>query len=382
MTTKRSAAPSGMRRTAALTLSARALGRATLDRQFLLRRSPVTVKGAVEHLLGLQAQNVKPPYGALAARLDGFDPAELSRLLEYREVVRIATMRSTVHLHSADDCMSLRPLVQPALERELKMLAKGLPGVDLDRLAALTKAYVEQEPRTPKQIRELLLAEWPDADPLALTIAVRCRLPLVQATPRGLWKRSGQVALTTAEHWLDRAAGPAPAPDDTVLRYLAAFGPASVKDMQQWAGLTRMKEVFERLRPQLATFRDPHGVELFDLPDAPRPDEDTPAPPRLLPEFDNLLLSHADRTRHVPLAYKDSTWKGNIAYPAFLVDGLLAGLWKLDEAKDASATLTLQPFGKLTAGQRDALTHEAGATARTLGVAGACDIRFGTVRPE
>ncbi|MGX1668722.1 winged helix DNA-binding domain-containing protein [Streptomyces sp. NPDC055400] len=382
MTTKRSTVTASVSNTGTPTLSARALGRATLDRQFLLRRSPVTVKAAVEHLLGLQAQNVKPPYGALAARLDGFDPGELSRLLEDREVVRIVTMRSTIHLHSADDCMSLRPLVQPARERELKMFAKGLSGVDLDRLTALTKAYVEQEPRTPKQIRELLLAEWPDADPLALTIAARCRLPLVQTTPRGLWKRSGQVALTTAEHWLNRAADPAPAPDGTVLRYLAAFGPASVKDMQQWAGLTRMKEVFERLRPQLVTFRDPHGVELFDLPDAPRPDEDTPAPPRLLPEFDNLLLSHADRTRLVPLAYKDRTWKANMAYPAFLVDGVLAGLWKLDEAKDASATLTLQPFGKLTAGQHDALTDEAETTARTLGVKGPCDIRFGTVRPE
>ncbi|MER7204746.1 hypothetical protein CG723_02075 [Streptomyces sp. CB01635] len=382
MTTKRSTAKASVSNAAGPTLSARALGRATLDRQFLLRRSPVTVKAAVEHLLGLQAQNVKPPYGALAARLDGFDPAELSRLLEDREVVRIVTMRSTIHLHSADDCMSLRPLVQPARERELKMFAKGLPGVDLDRLTALTKAYVEQAPRTPRQIRELLLAEWPDADPLALTIAARCRLPLVQTTPRGLWKRSGQVALTTAEHWLDRAADPAPAPDGTVLRYLAAFGPASVKDMQQWAGLTRMREVFERLRPQLVTFHDPHGVELFDLPDAPRPDEDTPAPPRLLPEFDNLLLSHADRTRLVPLAYKDRTWKANMSFPAFLVDGMLAGLWKLDEAKDASATLTLQPFGKLTAGQRDALTDEAETTARTLGVKGPCDIRFGTVRPE
>ncbi|MFD3475599.1 winged helix DNA-binding domain-containing protein [Streptomyces sp. NPDC058695] len=382
MTTKRSTAKASVSNAAAPTLSARALARATLDRQFLLRRSPVTVKAAVEHLLGLQAQNVKPPYGALAARLDGFDPTELSRLLEDREVVRIVTMRSTIHLHSADDCMSLRPLVQPARERELRMFAKGLPGVDLGRLTALTKAYVEQEPRTPKQIRELLLAEWPDADPLALTIAARCRLPLVQTTPRGLWKRSGQVALTTAEHWLDRAADPAPAPDGTVLRYLAAFGPASVKDMQQWAGLTRMREVFERLRPQLVTFRDPHGVELFDLPDAPRPDEDTPAPPRLLPEFDNLLLSHADRTRLVPLEYKDRTWKANMSFPAFLVDGMLAGLWKLDEANDASATLTLQPFGKLTAQQRDALTDEAETTARSLGVKGPCDIRFGTVRPE
>ena len=108
-----------------------------------------------------------------------------------------------------------------------------------------------------KQLREALLAEWPDADPQALAVAARCKLPLVQVTPRGLWGRSGQVALTTAEHWLGRPAEPAPAtPDDTVLRYLAAFGPASVKDMQTWAGLTRLRESFERLRPRLVTFRD------------------------------------------------------------------------------------------------------------------------------
>ncbi|MEU9366212.1 winged helix DNA-binding domain-containing protein [Streptomyces avermitilis] len=355
-------------------LTARALNRATLDRQLLLRRAPLSAKDAVEYLLGLQAQNVKPPYYALAARLDGFTPEALSRLMADREVVRIVTMRSTIHTHTADDCLTLRPLVQAARDRELNYFRKGLAGVDLDRLTAISRELVEAEPRTMKQLREALLVEWPDADPQSLAVAARCRLPLVQVTPRGLWGRSGQVALTTAEHWLGRPAGPAPAPDSTVLRYLAAFGPASVKDMQTWAGLTRLRDAFERLRPQLVTFRDEHGVELFDLPDAPRPAADTPAPPRFLPEFDNLLLSHADRSRVVPAGLKGRTWAGNQAYRTLLVDGFLAGVWRLDEG-----ALTIEPFGTLTRDQRQEVVQEGERMLAVMaGGTDSYDIRFGT----
>ncbi|MEU6766148.1 winged helix DNA-binding domain-containing protein [Streptomyces sp. NPDC046853] len=365
-------------------LSTRALGRATLDRQLLLRRSVgLSVEGAVTHLLGLQAQNVKPPYYALAARLEGFDPQDLSGLLAERALVRIVTMRSTIHLHTADDALTLRPLVQGARDRELHAFRKGLTGVDLTELASLARAAVEEEPRTMKQLREVLLPHWPDADPQSLAVAARCSLPLVQVTPRGLWQRSGQVALTTAEHWLGRPSEPVPAPDATVLRYLAAFGPASVKDMQTWAGLTRLREVFERLRPRLRTFRDESGAELFDLPDAPRPDADTPAPVRFLPEYDNLLLSHADRSRVVPAEYKGRTWKGNFAHSVFLVDGFLAGVWRIEEGAGkakGSVVLTIEPFGKLTGAQRHELTEEAERLLNgPLSEAATYDIRFGTV---
>lgn len=357
-------------------LDIRALNRATLDRQLLLRRSPLSARVGIEHLLGLQAQNVKPPYYALAARLDGFVPEELSGLMAEREVVRIVTMRSTIHTHTAADCLSLRPLVQAARDRELGNFRKGLVGVDLDRLAVRARELVEVEPRTMKELREALLVEWPDADPQALAIAARCKLPLVQVTPRGLWGRSGQVALTTAEHWLGRPAEPAPAPDATVLRYLAAFGPASVKDMQTWAGLTRLREAFERLRPQLVTFYDPNGVELFDLPDAPRPAADTPAPPRFLPEFDNLLLAHADRTRVVPPEYWGRAWQGNVAHRTFLVDGFLAGVWKLD---DGDGHLVVEPFGKLTKAQQSDVVAEGARMLGTMHTGTSYDIRFGTV---
>jgi hypothetical protein len=368
----------GMTKTTATApeLGPRALNRATLSRQLLLRRSPLTASAAVGHLLGLQAQNVKPPYYALAARLDGFAPERLSTLMADREVVRIVTMRSTIHTHTADDCLTLRPLVQPARERELTNFRKGLAGVDLDRLAALARELVEAEPRTMQQLRAALGTEWPDADPQALGIAARCRLPLVQVTPRGLWDRSGQVALTTAEHWLGRPARQAPAPDAVVRRYLAAFGPASVKDMQTWAGLTRLRDTFERLRPQLLAFRDANGVELFDLPDAPRPDAGTPAPPRFLPEFDNLLLSHADRTRVVPPEYRGRSWAGNTAYRTLLVDGFLAGVWKL-----AGDALVVEPFGKLTRAQREDVVEEAGRMLQTMHPEASYDIRFATVIP-
>ncbi|MFI5873592.1 winged helix DNA-binding domain-containing protein [Streptomyces sp. NPDC051445] len=363
---------------AAPVLDARALNRATLERQLLLRPSSLSAKAAVEHLLGLQAQNVKPPYHALAARLEGFVPQELSTLMADRDVVRIVSMRSTIHTHTADDCLTLRPFVQPARDRELTYFRKGLTGVDLDRLAALARDLVEAGPRTMKQLREALSVQWPQADPQSLAVAARCRLPLVQVTPRGLWGRSGQVALTTAEHWLGRPAEPAPTPDSVVLRYLAAFGPASVKDMQTWAGLTRLREAFERLRPQLLTFRDEHGVEIFDLPDAPRPDPLTPAPPRFLPEFDNLLLSHADRTRVVPSAYRGRAWQGNQAYCTLLVDGFLAGLWRLEQ--DA---LVVEPFGTLTKAQREDVTTEGERMLAALYPGVPYDIRFGTVvRPR
>ncbi|AWT46208.1 MULTISPECIES: winged helix DNA-binding domain-containing protein [Streptomyces] len=367
-----------MRKTAvspAPVLGTRALNRATLARQWLLRRERRSALDTVGHLLGLQAQNVRPPYYALAARLDGFAPAELSVAMAGRAAVRIVTMRSTIHTHTAEDCLTLRPFVQPAREREVTVFRKGLVGVDLDRLAALARELVEAEPRTPQQLREALSAEWPDADPQALGIAARCRLPLVQVTPRGLWGESGRVALTTAEHWLGRPAEEPPAPEAVVRRYLAAFGPASVKDMQTWSGLTRLRPAFERLRPELVTFRDPNGVELYDLPDAPRPDPDTPAPPRFLPEFDNLLLSHADRTRVIPPEHWGRSWQGNVAYRTLLVDGFLAGLWALRD--DA---LVIEPFGRLGADRREDVVAEAERLLTVLHPGASYDIRFATVR--
>ncbi|MCX5400646.1 winged helix DNA-binding domain-containing protein [Streptomyces sp. NBC_00102] len=356
-------------------LSARALNRATLHRQLLLDRSAMSPKDAVAHLVGLQAQNTRPPYFQLFSRLADFDPAGLSALMESREVVRIVTLRSTIHTHTAEDALAIRPLVQPARDRELKLFRRGLTGVDIDRLKDISRALVEERPRTVKELRTALLDAWPDADPLALTVAARCALPLAQTTPRGLWEQSGQVTLTTLEHWLGRSAQDVPAPDTLVLRYLAAFGPASVKDLQSWAGLTRMREVFDRLRPRLTTFRDENGVELFDLPDAPRPDPDLPAPPRFLPEFDNVLLGHADRTRVIPAEFAGRNGKGNQAYGTVLVDGFLAAIWRLDRT-GGTVTATVQPLGRLGRADREAVREEAVHLMTVMTDASAHEVRF------
>ncbi|RKT07641.1 winged helix DNA-binding protein [Streptomyces sp. 3211.6] len=357
-------------------LGTRALNRATLARQLLLSRAEMPARDAVAHLVGLQAQNVKPPYFQLHARLAGFRPEELGRLMEEREVVRMVTMRSTIHTHTVDDARTLRPLVQGARDREVQYFRKGLAGVDLKVLAERARGFVEEEPRTMAEIREELLRAWPGADPQSLSVAARCLLPLVQVTPRGVWGRSGQVRLTTLEAWAGGAsgAGEGSGIGEVVLRYLGAFGPASVKDMQTWAGITRLREAFERLRPRLVTFRDENGTELFDLPDAPRPDADTPAPPRFLPEFDNLLLSHADRTRVVPPEFKGLNASGNQSRCVVLVDGFLAGVWARTEA-----VVTVELFREVAGGVKEQIAAEGEAMLAGMGH-GPGTVRFGSIR--
>ncbi|WBB62195.1 winged helix DNA-binding domain-containing protein [Streptomyces sp. WMMC500] len=348
-----------------VTLSTRRLNRALLARQLLLDRVDMPLTDAVAHLLGLQAQAPRPPYHALAARLRGFDPAALSALLESREVVRLVTLRSTVHLHTPADALTLRPFSAPALERELRTFRGRLQGVDLDRLTALTRELAEPGPVSLREIGDELRREWPEHDPLALKVAARILLPLVQVPPRGLWGRGGQVAHATARSWL--GAEPAADPDvaPLVLRYLAAFGPASVRDMQAWCGVTRLRPHFEALRPRLRTFRDERGTELFDLPDAPRPAADTPAPARFLGEFDNLTLAHADRTRVVSDEFRRRGYRRDHAFGGFLVDGFVRGLWRVTR-DDGAATMHLETFAPLTRGERPGVEAEAAGVLEML----------------
>lgn len=337
------------------TLTWRALGRATLARQHLLSRSRMTALEMVAHLVGAQGQAPQAPYVGLWSRVDGFQPGELSQLLLDREVVRIAAMRGTVHLLTADDALALRPWTQPVFDRDLRtntLHGPALRGIDLAALAAAGRAVLEERPRTVAELGAALADRWPDRAPGSLAYGVRDLLPLVQVPPRGLWGQSGQPTLTTAEAWLGR---PLVTPDPAVLvtRYLAAFGPASVRDAQAWSGLTRLREVFERL--PLVRFRDENGQELFDLPDAPRPDPDTPAPVRFLAEFDNLLLSHADRTRVIA---KDA-WRAmsGDAPRGVLVDGYARASWRFTRER-GSARLLIQLFTPLDAADRAALEEE------------------------
>ncbi|MBB6399169.1 hypothetical protein BKA00_006083 [Actinomadura coerulea] len=347
-------------------LTRRALNRATLDRQLLLARSTLPVVEAVEHLVGLQAQTPHSWYVGLGVRLEDVRPEQIGQLLLDRQLVRIALMRSTIHLVSARDCLWLRPLAQPVLDRDLfsnHTHGEPVQGLDMDELVAAARPLVKEKPRTSKELGALLAehgraAGWGDRPPASLAYAARNRMALVQVPPRGVWGRSGPIAHTTAEAWLGRSLAADASLEEMVLRYLAAFGPASVKDVQKWSGLTRLREVVNRLRPRLAVFTDDDGRELFDVPHAPRPDPDTPAPPRLLYDFDNLLLSHADRSRVITDAFRAQNYATRRPLPGIvLLDGFTAGDWQLERERD-TATLLVRPYEQLASRDKDALAEE------------------------
>ncbi len=335
-------------------LGPRALNRALLERQLLLGRHALAVPDALEHLVGLQAQNPNGPYFGLWSRLADFHPDDLAGRIDRRVVVRIALMRWTLHVVTARDCVRLRPQAQPVMERRMRALfGRQLEGVDLDRLAALGRELVEDEPRSLGDVGRLLAAHWPEHEPSLLGNALAALAPLVHVPPRGMWGRNGRAVQTTAERWLGcplDAAGP---PDELLLRYLAAFGPATVDDMRTWSGLRGINCVIERLRPGLLGFRDEQGRELFDVPGAPLPDPATPAPPRFLPECDNAVLAHADRTRIVCDEHRRSV----TAHKTFLIDGFVRGTWKIIRAAKV-ATLVISPLAPIEREDRLALAEE------------------------
>lgn len=342
-------------------LTRQALNRATLDRQFLLRRAADGVLETIEHLVGMQSQVPNSPYVGLWTRLRDFQPGHLADLLTGRDVVRIALLRSTVHLVSAADCLTLRPVVQPVLDRGLfrhSTYGPGVDGLDHDALLAVGRDLLDAEPWTPAELRASLGERWPDRDADTLTTVLRNLLPLIQVPPRGVWGQGGQTRYVTAPSWLGCPLGTDTAPDDLVLRYLRAFGPATVRDVQTWSGLTRLREVLDRLRPRLRIFHGEDGAELFDLPDAPRPDLETPAPPRFLPEYDNLLAAYADRSRVTTDTNRKRLARPNGASPALLVNGQLAGSWRTT-TKGGAATLQVDLFTTLSTPDSDAVAAEA-----------------------
>ncbi len=339
-------------------LRSKELNRALLARQLLLRRERRDPLDAIEHLVGLQAQEPLDPYTGLWSRIDAFDPRTLATALEDKRVVRIALQRSTIHLVTSADALTLRPALQVVQERSLNgTFGRALDGLDLVQVAADGRKLLEERPRAFGELGKELAKTYDGRDPLALAIAVRTGVALVQPPPRGVWGKGGQALHTSIEAWLGEPPGPAITLEGLVTRYLAAFGPATVKDAQVWCGLTRLAEVFERLRPCLATFEDEHGAELFDLPEAPRPPADTPAPPRFLPQFDNVLLSHADRSRIVPEGIGERIYKQFGHWSPLLVDGLLRGTWKLTRDRGA-ATLSIELGDKLSGGERTAVEEE------------------------
>ena len=375
-------------------LSLRALNRATLERQLLLRRAAMAAREAVGHLAGLQAQAPLAPYVGLWTRLAGFGHQELKDLLTERAVVRAHLMRNTVHLLTAEDFVSFRPLFRPLMDRGLAgNFGRNLVGVDLAELQVSAAALLSREALTRVEIGRRLAVSWPEHDPASLAYAATHLLELVQVPPRGLWGENGQAAWFLGAAWLDGLSVSPPDParpenarEQLVLRYLAAYGPASVHDIQAWSGLSRLREVTERLQhgagqqgARLRTFTGPDGGQLLDLPDAPRPgpkDPDVPAPPRFLPEYDNLLLSYAERSRVIPHRRPVPLPPGNGATGGtLLVDGFWQANWKI-----VKGTLEIQPFIRLSAADMAAVAAEG---ERLLGFAAPAgtgtDVRFAPV---
>jgi hypothetical protein len=341
-------------------LTLRELNRATLARQMLLARAVISAPAAIERLVGLQAQLPVAPYVGLWTRLAGFQRDDLAAAIENRTVVKATTMRATLHLVAADDYLRFRATLQPMLTYAGRTIAKRRGGttIDVPALLVLAREHIAEQPRTFEEISAMLAERLPDHDIGALRYTVRTHLPLVQTPTEARWSYPGNPQFALAEAWLGKPIATEEDLRGLVYRYLAAFGPATMQDVQTWSGFPKLKEAIGEFKAALVVYRDERGRELLDLPGAPLPAPDTPAPVRFLPEFDNLLLSHQNRTRVIPEKYHAHVFLAGLRVAAtILVDGFVAGAWKIEKAKGA-ATLVITPFVPLTHATCDALAEE------------------------
>lgn len=325
-------------------ISLRAINRATLARQLLLERAEVSAVEAVARLAGMQGQEPKHPYVGLWTRVADFTDADLTAAVEAREVVRATLFRGTLHLVTAEDFLRFRTTLSPVLEAGLRMLGDRGEGLEPEKVVAAAEKLLAKEPLTFTEVRDALVREFPEVNDRALGFTTRMLVPLVMFPAGTRWGWSANARFTPAEAWLGKKLRRSAVPGELVVRYLEAFGPATPADFQTWSGLPKAKEVFDGL--DLEVLQDENGKPLYDVPGGPRPDPDTPAPVRFLPEFDNLLLAHAKRERIIADEHRPAVFTKNLRVKStYLVDGLVAGLWTA-EKKRGVATLTLTPFGR------------------------------------
>jgi hypothetical protein len=348
-------------------LNRRVLNRTTLDRQLLLSRAALTATEAVERLVAVQGQEIDAPYIGLWSRLASFTQDDLASLLYGKQVVRGSLLRGTQHLALADDYVWIRPLAQVILSRTRQAaFGRLMRDVDLEEFVKLAREHLAGRTLTRPQLRDLLRQRWPEVDGTALGFSAQALLPIVHTPPNGIWGKGGATPFTLAEEWLGRPLDSStPAErlvERLVVRYLAAYGPASVMDVQMWSGLTRLRPVVEGM-DFLRKYQDAEGRVLYDLPDAPLVDEDVPAPVRFLPWFDNLVVAYADRTRLMTAEQRKEVCVGAVIYPTFLVDGTVGGMWDLK-----NGVLTVEPFHPLSDGVMEELAAEG---ARLMTFAGA-----------
>lgn len=347
-------------------LTTRELGRATLARQLLLERADVGVTEAVGQLGGVQAQEPRPPFVGLFARLAGFRTEDLLTRLHGRDIVRATYLRGTLHLVPARDYAALRATFAPMLAEGLRVLGDRAAGLEVDRVLAKAAELYAERPRDFTELRGLLSEAFPGVNERALGFSVRMHLPLVMVPTDDRWGFPSASRFTPAAGWLAEPIAEEPAREELVRRYLAAFGPATPADAQAWSGLKGLKPVFDGMRDELECFSDERGRALFDLPGAPRPGAEVAAPPRFLPEFDNLVLAHADRSRVVADDHRPLLVTKNLRVRATVLhDGVVRGTWETERRRGA-ATLRIAPFGPLTAAALRELTAEGEAVLRYL----------------
>jgi len=342
------------------TLTLRELNRTTLARQFLLEKTSNSVPETIERLVGLQAQALSAPFVGLWTRVSQFSQNDLANLIQDRTVLKATMMRGTLHLVTAADYLRFRTTLQPMLELGAAAILKSRgPAIDKKKVLKIARDYFNQEPRSFAEITNLFGDLMPDVDPGAVRYTIRTHLSLVQVPISAGWSYSGNPKFTLAETWIGRAISPDDNLRELVFRYLTAFGPASVTDIQTWTGFPKLRDALERLRPELHVYRDEQRRELFDLQSVALSDALSPAPERFLPEYDNLLLSHQKRTRVIADEHRSRVYlPGLRVRSTFLVDGFVLGAWKVEKTKLA-ATLLIEPFYELTKHSRRSLTDEA-----------------------
>jgi hypothetical protein len=323
----------------------------------LLQRQELPADEAIARVGGLQAQVQVPPFVGLWTRLAGFDQSELQQLIDDRRIVRATMMRHTIHFVRDEDYVWLRPTIQPALDANFgAQTRKRLADVDIQPFLKAARREFRKRPLTFAEVKELIRALAPDGDIDAIAYGVRTHLELIGVPNESRWRFGGRAPFVLAEDWLGRPLAK-PDPREMVRRYLAAFGPATPGDATAWSGVGGMRQLFEQMRGELRVFRDDAGRELFDVPGGLLPDEDTEAPVRFLPEFDNTLLGHKDRTRviadeHRPFVYITA---GRMV-GTVLLDGFVAATWRITDGEVA-----LEPFRRLTKAEKTAIEPEAEA---------------------
>ncbi len=349
----------GENRLAERTLTVREINRATLARQLLLERSALPVAGAVERLVGLQAQLARAPFIGLWARLETVQRAVMAEQIASHALIKATMMRATLHLVSAADYAWLRATLEPALAAARDSIVKRRGGdFEIGAALAAVRPFIAEQPRCFAEITALFEALMPDVDVGSLRYTVRTTLPLVQVPDESAWSYPGKPKFALAESLLGGSVEAVPDFRELVWRYLAAFGPATISDLQTWSSLGKLKGDMAKLKPDLQVYRDEQGHELLDLPDVELPPEDVPAPARFLPEFDNLLLSHKDRRRVVADEYRKQVYLPGLRVAAtILVDGFVRGAWMV-EKKRGIATLSITPFAPLAARDRKAISDE------------------------